>query len=73
MPIVVDYKVKSKALWPEKFGNLCDFSGLFDNENHFVRFMHFERSRRGIEDVIFIKSHEISAEEAARITGDART
>lgn len=72
MPIIVDYKVRSKALWPEKFGYLCDFTGMFNDENHFVRFMHFERSRRGIDDVIFVKSHEITEEEATRITTDLR-
>lgn len=73
MPIIVDYKVRSRALWPEKFGNLCDFTGMFNDENHFVRFMHFERSRRGIEDVIFVKSHEISQEDADRIEAELRS
>lgn len=69
MPILVDYKVRSRALWPEKFGNLCDFTGMFNDENHFVRFMHFERSRRGIDDVIFVGSTEITEAEAAEIEG----
>lgn len=72
MPLIVDYKVKSKVFWPEKFGNLCDFTGLFDSENHFVRFRHFERSRRGIEDVIFVSSTEISQAEAERLVTEAR-
>lgn len=68
MPLIINYKIRSRMFWPEKFGNLCDFTGLFDDSAHFVRFMHFEQSRRGIQEVIFESQEEITAAQAAAIT-----